>query len=118
MSELTNAAANPRTSMRLGSGRLALSIDARLVIVVAVGFAVRLLLAFFGSYKLGADAMRIWAGTLADHPLRTSYSIPNSYDQLPGNLWVLWGLAHLVRLFSPSNDFQGGGFLYATKMVP
>ncbi len=44
--------------------------------------------------------------------------LSRSADHLPGDLWFLWGIAHLYRWVSPAMNVQGTGFLFLLKLVP
>ena len=62
--------------------------------------------------------MRGWATQLVAEPLASFYAAPLRVDHLPGDLWLLWAVARLYRLFSPTMQVQEPGFLFLLKLVP
>ncbi len=82
------------------------------------GLAIRLLLVNHGVYQGDAQIFRGWAVRLATSPLSDFYSSVRSADHLPGDLWFLWGVAHVWRSLSPEMNVQAPGFLFLLKLVP
>ncbi len=83
-----------------------------------MGLVIRLVLVPVGSFSQDANTMRSWAVRLATQPLSEFYSRGNLTDHLPGDLWFLWLIAHMYRIFSPDLQVQGLGFLFLLKLVP
>ncbi len=86
--------------------------------ILVAGFAIRLLLFPHGVFEGDAQTFRTWAVRLASAPLSDFYASARSADHLPGDLWFLWGIAHLYRWYSPAMNVHSAGFLYLLKLVP
>ena len=96
-----------------------LSVHGWLAAVLASGFALRVALSPFGSFQGDAHVMRVWAVRLVTAPLSSFYGgqhVPR--DHLPGDLWILWMVAHLYHLFSSSMRVDDLSFLLILKLVP
>lgn len=107
------------SGFRLAPARLTGSPGLRLVGILALGLVIRLLLGPHGVYSGDAQTFRGWAIRLVTTPLADFYAAPGRpIDHLPGDLWFLWGIAHLYRLIFPSGNFQNPGFLVLLKLVP
>ena len=89
-----------------------------LLAALAIGLLLRLALAPFGDFQLSTMNQRQWAETLTAQPVRGFFAASFATGHLPGDLWILWLLAHAARLASPGADFQGAGFLLLLKAVP
>jgi len=91
-----------------------------LLVILGAGLAVRLLLGSHGVFQADAQTFRGWATRLVTTPLSDFYGngTARPVDHLPGDLWILWGIAHLYRLISPDANFQSPGFLVLLKLVP
>lgn len=68
-----------------------------LIIVLSVGFILRLFLANFGTLQLDHGTFVAWAGSLANDGFSGFYN--GWSDYLPGYLYVLWALGKLNLLF-------------------
>ncbi|HEU5422611.1 MAG TPA: hypothetical protein VFU72_03640 [Nitrolancea sp.] len=90
----------------------------RLAIILLLGLGARLALAPHGGFAGDAQSFRRWAVALVQLPLGDFYASISNADHLPGDLWLLWGVAHLYHLVSPEMDVQGAGFLFLLKLVP
>jgi hypothetical protein len=89
-----------------------------LVVILGAGLALRLLLTPHGVYQGDAQTFRSWAAQMMHAPLTSFYSSLPTADHLPGDLWFLFGIAHLYHIFSPSLNLQSFGFLFLLKLVP
>ncbi|HEX3723656.1 MAG TPA: hypothetical protein VHV31_12750, partial [Nitrolancea sp.] len=89
-----------------------------LSVILGAGLALRLLLTPYGVYEGDAQTFRQWAAQMMRAPLTHFYSSLPTADHLPGDLWFLWGIAHLYHIFSPSLNLQSFGFLFLLKLVP
>ena len=89
-----------------------------LVVILGAGLALRLVLTPHGVYQGDAQTFRSWAAQMMHAPLSSFYASSPTADHLPGDLWFLWGIAHLYHLFSPSLNLQSFGFLFLLKLVP
>jgi 4-amino-4-deoxy-L-arabinose transferase-like glycosyltransferase len=87
-----------------------------LVIVVA-GLAVQLAIAPFGNFRFDTSTMAGWADRLTGLPLDHFYATKRLADHLPGDLWVLWGIAEINRLVGSGNT-RGATFVFLLKLVP
>ena len=86
--------------------------------ILAAGLVLRLALFSHGVFQGDAQTFRFWAVRLASSPLSDFYASSRSADHLPGDLWFLWGIAHLYRWVSPAMNVQSAGFLFLLKLVP
>src|SRR5919202_686699 len=89
----------------------------RLAMLLGAGLALRLLFLPL-SYEPDLDVLRGWAVRLVTLPLSSFYDTTGLVDHLPGDLWLLWGLAHLYRLASPDLRVQDPAFMLLLKLVP
>src|SRR3712207_3141047 len=89
----------------------------RLAMLLCMGLALRLLFLPL-SYEPDLDVMRGWAVRLVTVPLSSFYDTTGLVDHLPGDLWLLWGLAHLYRLYSPELRVHDPAFMLLLKLVP
>ena len=89
---------NARRAARLRDRVTGMSNDRTLLFVLAAGFVLRLLISPFGEYEYDTDVVRRRATRLADEPLAEFYAAREPADHLPGDMWLLWGLARLYRL--------------------
>src|SRR6185437_16029309 len=94
-----------------------LAVCLSLAAILIAGLALRLWLSRYGVFQGDAQTFRQWAVRLVSAPLTDFYSSARSADHLPGDLWLLWGIAHLYRWFSPGMNVQGFGFLFLLKLV-
>ena len=118
MAEATEVRPGGAARSRLGGAARGASIRARLLPILVAGLAVRLLLAPVGGLKGDLDVVRAWAERLTTLPLSRFYDTAQIVDHLPGDLWILWAIAHLHRLVLPGGDFGGASFLLLIKLVP
>ncbi len=129
---LPNARPGAAARARAGAGgangattgrRLGATLEARLgtralPVIVLAGFALRLVLSLGGGLDIDLDTMRAWALRLVSVPLGDFYAPDYFVDHLPGDLWILWGLANLYQLFSPEMRVDALPFLLLLKLVP
>jgi Gpi18-like mannosyltransferase len=108
----------PLASTSAGSSWHTLSARARLACVLASGLAVRLALTPFGSFKGDEAILRQWADQLASRPLNQFYVAKVPPDHLPGDMWVLWLLAHGFQFVTGSLPAHAPSFDYLLKLVP
>jgi dolichyl-phosphate-mannose-protein mannosyltransferase len=118
VAQLSETRAEPADQPQAAAPRIAAGTRTRLPAILLAGLLVRLALAPFGSFQYDAEVMRSWATQLVAEPLASFYAAPLRVDHLPGDLWILWAVAHLYRLFSPAMQLQEPGFLYLLKLVP
>jgi Gpi18-like mannosyltransferase len=86
--------------------------------ILVVGLAIRLALTPFGVHRGDALLFEAWAIRLVRLPTSRFYATKLTTDHLPGDLWFLWAIAHLYRLFSPEMAVTRFGFLFLLKLVP
>lgn len=89
-----------------------------LAFIVIMGLAIRLVMAPHNGYRGDIQAFRLWAVRLVDTPLADFYTPVRSVDHLPGDLWLLWGIAHMYHWISPQMNVQATSFLVMLKVVP
>lgn len=89
-----------------------------LVFLLVVGLALRWLLAPLGDFRGDAMIFTSWASQLTQSPLSDFYAVARRVDHLPGDLWLLWGTAHLYQLTSPDVGFGPSTFWLWLKIVP
>lgn len=87
-----------------------------------LGLLVRLAVAPYGGHHFDVPTLQFWAYHLVQDPLRDFYhlrmqALPEP-DHLPGDLWILWAIGHVFRLFSPTMDVETPGFVWLIKLVP
>ena len=109
------AAKVPERSVASLSERVRHAVPA-IVVVLAVGLAIRLLLAFvvFPEAGLWSDLRLFgsWSLTLADHGPGAFYATPGLADYPPGYLWVLWAYGTAAKVVA---DVTGGA---APQIIP
>jgi len=88
-----------------------------LLAVLLSGGALRLAVAPFGGYQGDIHDFGLWATRLATQPVADFYAAPFLIDHLPGDLWVLWLLAHVYHLVSPTMDVHQPIFAVLIKGV-
>jgi hypothetical protein len=79
-----------------------------LVAVLVIGFFLRLSISPLGVYPSDGASIRQWAVELGQHKPWQYYDRTYS-DHLPGDLWLLWGVARIYRLFSPEMSVWAPG---------
>jgi hypothetical protein len=90
-----------------------------LIVLLGVGFALRLALTPLGDFRTDAQIFAGWANRLATTPLADFYASGGRVvDHLPGDLWFLWALGHLYRLFSPVIDARQPAFTFLLTLPP
>lgn len=89
-----------------------------LLLALIGGFCIRIGLARWGSFQYDAGLMRFWAARLVSEPLSEFYNTTQVVDHLPGDLWIIWLVAHIYHLFSPEMDVYGFRFLIILKLIP
>src|SRR5713226_4871087 len=67
-----------------------------LVAVLVIGFFLRLSISPLGVYPSDGASIRLWAVELGQHAPWQYYDRTYS-DHLPGDLWLLWGVARIWR---------------------
>lgn len=113
-----SAAADAPAERTAASVRLVPWVTVSLVALLVAGLALRLLLAPYGVFRGDAMIFGNWAVQLVRVPLAELYASGRPIDHLPGDLWLLWGIAHLYQRFSPSLAVQALPFLLLLKLVP
>ncbi len=87
-----------------------------------LGLLVRLALAPYGGHHFDIPTFEFWAYHLVQDPLSQFYHLKQQFmpeqDHLPGDLWLLWFLGQVFRLFSPAMDVETRGFAWMLKLVP
>ena len=83
-----------------------------------MGLAIRLVLAPHGGFQGDIQIYRNWAIRLVSGPVSDFYASSRSADHLPGDLWFLWGVAHVYHLMSPGMNVRAPRFLFLLKLVP
>lgn len=89
-----------------------------LVGILIGGAVLRLALTPFGSYVYDAETQRRWAARLLSVPLRDFYLGTPLIDHLPGDMWLLWLVAHVYAIVAPGATLTGTSFVVALKLVP
>lgn len=89
-----------------------------LTLSLIAGLAIRLLLFHAGLFRGDEETFAQWATRLVTVPLSSFYGSAGEVDHLPGDLWILWGLARLYRHVSPAMDVQRFAFQFLLKLVP
>jgi len=118
VAQLSETQTEPADQPAAAAPRIAAGARTRLPAILLAGLLVRLAIAPFGSFQYDAEVMRGWATQLVAEPLASFYAAPLRVDHLPGDLWLLWAVAHLYRLFSPTMQVQEPGFPFLLKLVP
>ena len=88
------------------------------LIIIAVGFVLRLAIFPLGNFKIDTNTLYAWANQLAHNSPRSFYAGTNLGDHLPGDLWLLWALAHVYTWFTPIGSPAAIPFLWFLKFVP
>ena len=87
--------------------------------MLLAGLAIRLLLVPDGVFGGDFGTFGSWAVQLVRAPLSVFYaSGGRPADHLPGDLWLLWGIAQICHVISPGMAVGQLGFLYLVKLVP
>ncbi len=90
------------------------------LIILGVGFVLRLALFPLGNFAVDTNTMTGWAQRLVSDSPRSFYTGGGLTDHLPGDLWVLWFVGTVYDWFSPisTNLNVGFPFLWMLKIVP
>ena len=85
-----------------------------------LGLMVRLTLAPLGWHKYDMFTYGDWAWQLLEEPRSYFYAAPLEVpgDHLPGDLTIMWGLAHLTHWLAPNLDFFSITYKVILKLVP
>ncbi|HEY7035914.1 MAG TPA: hypothetical protein VH482_31555 [Thermomicrobiales bacterium] len=89
-----------------------------LALILVGGLTLRLALTPVAAFRGDALIFEAWAIQLVRVPPADFYGRARLADHLPGDLWFLWGIAHLYRHFAPGMDTRRFGFLFLIKLVP
>jgi hypothetical protein len=82
------------------------------------GLLIRLAIApWIRGSRHDVEVMLSWAGSLINHPLSRFYAVAETPDHLPGDLWFLWGIAHIFSALGGEN-LDGVLFRAMLKTLP
>jgi dolichyl-phosphate-mannose-protein mannosyltransferase len=87
---------------------------------ILLGIVIRLTLAPLGWHKYDMFTYGDWAWQLLEEPRSRFYAAPLEVpgDHLPGDLTIMWGLAHLTHWLAPDLDFFSVTYKVILKLVP
>jgi hypothetical protein len=85
--------------------------------LLLIALLVRLAIAPYGGYQYDIETFRSWAVQLTSAPPWDFYELQPPPDKLPGDLWLLWGIGHVHRLFSGDPQLGGEGFTWLVKLL-
>jgi dolichyl-phosphate-mannose-protein mannosyltransferase len=90
------------------------------IVSLVLGLAVRLVLAPLGWHQYDLFTYGDWAWQLLEEPRSRFYAAPLEVpgDHLPGDLTVMWVLAHLTHLVAPDLDYFSVTYKFILKLVP
>ncbi|MGE0227287.1 MAG: hypothetical protein AB7I38_02200 [Dehalococcoidia bacterium] len=90
--------------------------------VFAIGLLLRLAIAPYGGHHFDVPTFQFWTFHLVLDPLSEFYHLRQQFlpeqDHLPGDLWFLWLIGQVFRIFSPEMDVETPGFVWLLKLVP
>ena len=90
--------------------------------VLLGGLLIRLAIAPYGGHHFDVPTFQFWTFHLVKDPLSEFYNLRQRFlpeqDPLPGDLWILWLIGQVFRLFSPEMDVETPGFVWLLKLVP
>jgi len=86
-----------------------------LAILLLFALLIRLAIAPYGGYEYDLDMFRSWAVQLTNERPWDFYELAPPPDKLPGDLWLLWGVGRVYRLFSDDPQMSGEGFAWLIK---
>jgi dolichyl-phosphate-mannose-protein mannosyltransferase len=90
------------------------------LVLLGIGFILRLLLFPLGNFTIDTNTMTAWAQRLVSDSPRSFYTGTGLTDHLPGDLWILWLVGSVYHWFAPiSTDLNVPvPFLWMLKLVP
>lgn len=113
---------NPETAVaqfqdHAASDRQARSGQLALWVILLSGLFLRLLVLPYGNFAFDTATMGRWATRLTQHPLDRFYATSRLVDHLPGDLWLLLGVAQVHAALFPAAGFQSPSFVIALKLT-
>ena len=91
------------------------------LVLIGIGFVLRLALFPLGNFTVDTNTMTSWAQRLVDESPRSFYEAGGLTDHLPGDLWILWLISNVYSWFAPiTTDTTAAPipFLFMLKLVP
>lgn len=86
-------------------------------VILVSGLFLRLLVLPFGNFAFDTATMGRWATRLTQLPLDRFYATSRLVDHLPGDLWLLLGVAQVHAALFPTAGFQSPSFVIALKLT-
>ena len=106
--------------MRAEALRLTIARYRLFIAALGLGLVVRLMLAPLGWHGYDMFTFADWAWQLLEEPRSQFYAAPLEVpgDHLPGDLTIMWVIAHLTHLVAPDLDFFKPPYVMILKLVP